>query len=70
MTLPSATKRGPCRQGDRGSDLGDVQTKLEITADRRFGPATKQAVKQFQATHNLVADGVVGPKTWAVLATV
>ena len=58
------------RQGDRGSDVAEVQTKLAITADGRFGPATKQAVKTFQAAHNLVADGVVGPKTWAALATV
>ena len=58
------------RKGDRGSDVREVQTKLTITADGRFGPATKQAVKQFQATHNLVADGVVGPKTWEALASI
>jgi len=58
------------RQGDRGSDVSEVQAKLGITADGRFGPATKQAVKQFQANHNLFVDGVVGPKTLAALATV
>lgn len=58
------------RQGDGGSDVAEVQTKLGITADGRFGPATKQAVKTFQAAHNLAADGVVGPNTWAALATV
>jgi penicillin-insensitive murein DD-endopeptidase len=58
------------KQGDRGSDVAEVQTKLEITNDGRFGPATKQAVKTFQEAHNLNADGVVGPKTWAALATI
>lgn len=58
------------RQGDRGSDVAEVQTKLAITADGRFGPVTKQAVKTFQAAHNLVADGVVGSSTWAALASV
>lgn len=63
-------KNDAIKQGDRGSDVREVQTKLGITADGRFGPATKQAVKQFQTTHDLVADGIVGPQTWAALVTV
>jgi hypothetical protein len=32
-----------------------------------FGPKTKAAVIKFQKTNGLKPDGVVGPKTWAVL---
>jgi peptidoglycan hydrolase-like protein with peptidoglycan-binding domain len=36
-------------------------------ADGRFGPVTQHAVTGFQADHGLVADGEVGPKTYARL---
>jgi peptidoglycan hydrolase-like protein with peptidoglycan-binding domain/nucleoid-associated protein YgaU len=40
------------------------------TADGVFGPNTTSRTKQWQSSHGLGADGVVGPKTWAVaLAT-
>ena len=32
-------------------------------ADRRFGPATRAALKQFQASYGLTPDGIYGPKT-------
>jgi murein L,D-transpeptidase YcbB/YkuD len=32
-----------------------------------FGPDTATAVKAFQASHGLTADGIVGPVTWAAL---
>lgn len=38
-----------------------------ITADGQFGARTEQFVIWFQATHGLVADGKVGPKTWALV---
>ncbi len=55
------------RIGDRGSDVGEVQAKLGLEPDGRFGPVTQDAVEQFQSDHDLHPDGVVGPKTWAAL---
>lgn len=62
-------KGATIRNGDRGSDVAEVQTKLGLPVDGRFGAATEAAVEEFQATHNLTPDGVVGPKTWAALAS-
>ena len=53
--------------GDRGSDVAELQTKLNIPADGIFGPSTQLAVENFQAANGLTPDGVVGPKTWAKL---
>ena len=55
------------RINDRGSDVSEVQAKLGLEPDGRFGPATQSAVEQFQASNDLDPDGVVGPKTWAAL---
>lgn len=35
--------------------------------DGGYGPATQQALKRFQRTHSLPADGVLGRKTLATL---
>ena len=46
-----------------------IQLLVGADADGIFGTKTKVAVKAFQSSHNLKADGIVGPNTWTVLIT-
>lgn len=55
---------------DRGSDVAELQARLGVIPDGRFGPVTAQAVEEFQAAHGLTPDGVVGRDTWAALGVV
>lgn len=50
--------------GSKGQEVKELQDFLEITVDGDFGPATEAAVKSWQSKNGLVADGIVGPKTW------
>jgi putative chitinase len=55
------------RIGSRGDNVRLLQNKLGIEADGIFGRGTQAAVKRWQARNGLIADGIVGPKTWAKL---
>lgn len=44
-----------------------LQRILRIGPDGIFGPLTESAVRNYQGTHGLVTDGIVGPKTKATL---
>ena len=50
-----------------GLHVQGLQHLLHIYPDGKFGPLTEEAVKEFQTSHGLVADGIVGAKTWAAL---
>ena len=52
------------KKGTRGKEVKQLQEYLEIGADGVFGPGTEAAVKKWQKENSLVADGIVGPKTW------
>lgn len=70
-----ATGRQTLRKGAKGADVKYLQELLQARGyslgkygvDGDFGSATEKAVKQFQKDWNLQQDGVVGPKTWAML---
>lgn len=53
--------------GSTGTNVKLIQKALNITVDGDFGSQTQAAVEAFQTAHGLVADGVVGPLTWAAL---
>jgi peptidoglycan hydrolase-like protein with peptidoglycan-binding domain len=55
------------QRGSHGDDVAAVQRALGVADDGEFGPVTRQAVRDFQAAHGLVVDGVVGPVTSGVL---
>jgi uncharacterized protein (TIGR02594 family) len=55
-------------QGAIGAAVSELQHLLGgIEVDGEFGPETDAAVRRFQASHGLEADGVVGTSTWAAL---
>jgi hypothetical protein len=55
-----------------GQSVKDLQTAIDrhgakLVVDGIFGPLTEAAVKVFQKSHLIPADGIVGPLTWAKL---
>ena len=60
------------RKGDSGPDVVYLQTLLcfvgdPIAVDGKYGSGTEKAVRAFQQSVGLTADGVVGPMTWDAL---
>jgi putative chitinase len=54
------------KKGDNNENVKLMQQKLGIEpAVTNFGPKTEAAVKAWQVANGLVADGIVGPATWA-----
>lgn len=74
IPVPTPTKP-TLRKGDAGPYVTLAQTELiqrgydlgSWGADGKFGQKTYEAVMAFQRDWNLVQDGIVGPKTWAML---
>ncbi|HEY0736819.1 MAG TPA: N-acetylmuramoyl-L-alanine amidase [Herpetosiphonaceae bacterium] len=63
------------QRGQSGERVKTVQYLLReyginVTVDGIFGPATESAVKTFQTSKGVTADGIVGAATWEVLAFV
>ena len=79
-TVPTTTtfpvaQRPVLKLGSTGPDVVALQQRLTAlgyntgTANGNFGTSTQTAVTNFQKAKNIAADGVVGPTTWAALAT-
>ena len=68
----STSGRPTVGYGDSGSNVKALQQLLNkygygLAEDGIFGSGTYSAVQRFQASKGLVADGIVGPLTWAKL---
>jgi peptidoglycan hydrolase-like protein with peptidoglycan-binding domain len=59
--------RPTLRRGDEGDLVVLVQTKVGVASTGTFDATTEAAVRAFQRDNSLVPDGIVGPRTWAVL---
>lgn len=61
------------KKGNNGNSVREVQCWLNrqagagLTVDGKFGSATDTAVRNWQRSHGLSVDGVVGPNTWRSL---
>jgi hypothetical protein len=65
---PGKAARKTLRRGDdNDTDLvKQIQQKLRLTPDGIFGNKTEAAIRNIQSQNNMVADGIVGPKSWAL----
>ena len=52
------------KKGDKNEQVRQLQVKLGVDPVGTFGPKTEEAVKKYQASNGLVADGIVGDVTW------
>ncbi|MEE1773059.1 N-acetylmuramoyl-L-alanine amidase [Streptomyces sp. JV185] len=73
--LLSAGATPGLQQGASGDGVKRLQRSLTaalgstVGIDGTFGPATANAVRDYQTNRGLTADGIVGPDTWAALQT-
>lgn len=56
------------RRNATGEAVRTLQTALHIAITGAFDGATEAAVREFQRSKELVPDGIVGPRTWSLLA--
>lgn len=72
-TTSPTQNRPTLKIGMKGAQVKFAQQLLTVkgfpcTPDGEFGPKTELAVKMFQKANGLTDDGIIGPKTWGVLA--
>lgn len=72
VCFASVASASAFRYGDKGEEVQQLQTALSnlgynIVADGDFGSATAAAVKEFQKSRGLEADGLVGASTYRAL---
>ena len=59
--------RPTLRRRGVGELVEQIQAKVGVHVDGKFGSKTEAAVRAFQRAKGLVPDGIVGPKTWRAL---
>jgi cell wall-associated NlpC family hydrolase len=67
VASPGTAGAALLRMHSRGPAVVAAQQALGVTADGRFGPITRHAVRAFQAAHGLEVDGIIGPITASAL---
>ncbi|HZK54259.1 MAG TPA: PQQ-binding-like beta-propeller repeat protein [Desulfosporosinus sp.] len=76
LNIPVQAAMPTLQRGDRGTAVITLQEKLlsfgynSGPVDGVFGGQTDSAVRNFQRDNGLITDGIVGPKTWAILSKV
>lgn len=69
-----ATSYSQLSYGSSGSEVEKLQDYLNqvgnygLVIDGKYGPATEEAVKDYQSRNNLAEDGIAGNDTWASLS--
>jgi peptidoglycan hydrolase-like protein with peptidoglycan-binding domain len=64
----SAAEKPWLKKGSTGDRVTELQRMLGTVVDGDFGRRTEEAVKEYQFSHDLPVDGIVGPRTWAKLS--
>jgi peptidoglycan hydrolase-like protein with peptidoglycan-binding domain len=59
--------RPTLRRGVVSDLVRNLQVRLNCISDGYFGAKTEAALREFQRKNGLVADGIIGPKTWKTL---
>lgn len=72
VSVSTSYAAGQFRVGDQGKEIAELQDKLmvlgyDVVADGAFGPAMAEAVKEFQKSCGIKADGLIGPATYSAL---
>jgi hypothetical protein len=47
--------------------IARIQNVVRVRTDGLYGPGTIQSVRGWQAAHNLLVDGLTGPRTWLAM---
>lgn len=72
MCFVSTADASAFRYGDQGDEIAQLQTALsnlgyDVAIDGDFGVSTDSAIKDFQRSRGLTADGLVGSATYRAL---
>ena len=72
LSVSTSYAANQLRVGDQGEEVAEIQGQLvllgyDVMPDGAYGAATVEAVKDFQKSHGIKADGLIGPATYTAL---